>query len=72
MGEKIKVVGKIEIKGLTMEIELNKESIPNGPRYIHIQNDKVRLSITELEYIQMATTVYKARKHLRMYKGLED
>lgn len=72
MGEKIRDVGKINLKGLDLEVELNKESILNGPRYIHIQNDKFRLSLTEKEYIQMVASVYRAQKSLKRNKGLED
>lgn len=72
MGEKLRDIGKINLEGLDLEIELNKESVVNGPRYIHIQNNKFRLSLTEKEYIQMVASIYRAQKTLKRNKGLED
>jgi hypothetical protein len=69
MGEKIKTITSLKIKSTEVEIELNKESIIGGPRYIHIQSDDFRMSLTESEYIQLVLTVNKARKQLEYVKG---
>lgn len=69
MGEKIRVINSIN--GF-LDIELNKATFSGGPRYIHIQNPKIRFCITESEFLQMATTILKGEKILKHNKHLEQ
>lgn len=68
MGEKIK---NIEKAFGFLDIELNKATIEGGPRYIHIQNPKVRYCITESEFLQIAVTLKKAIKVFKHNKGIK-
>jgi len=74
MGEKIKIVSQYSSDNLNFEVELNKASIVGGSRYIHLQSHKGRLCITESEYLQLVSTINKARKNLENNKniGLSD
>lgn len=57
MGEKIKVVGNY--KGL-LDVELNKASTKGGNRWIHIQNEKFRLCLSESDFLAAAGAIIKA------------
>lgn len=70
MGEKIKVLSQIKVNLSVLDIELNKETVSDGPRYIHIQNEFVRYNLTEIEFIQLATAMNKAKKYLLHIKGM--
>lgn len=69
MGEKIKTFDKIKINNLELDIELNKATKKNGPRYIHLQNEFFRINFTESEFIIFITSVLKAEEKLRFLKG---
>ena len=69
MGEKIKVLADIKH---FLDVELNKASIKGGPRYIHIQNDKVRFCITETDFLQMAVNIKKSGEIFQYNKRIND
>jgi hypothetical protein len=71
LGEKIRVINNFNFDKGELEIELNKASTTDGPRYIHIQNEKFRFGITESEYIQLALTICKAAKFFRYNKDMK-
>lgn len=66
MGEKIKNIGKYK---QFMDIELNKASIQGGDRWIHIQNSKFRLCVSERDYISAAIAILKAGRKFEAIKG---
>lgn len=66
MGEKIKVVGNYQ--GL-LDIELNKASTIGGNRWIHIQNEKFRLCLSERDYLAAAGAIIKAGHRFEEIKG---
>lgn len=72
MGEKIKVVGNTNIGRGNFDIELNKATSPNGPRYIHIQNKNFRYCLTEADYYQFAAAILKAEKYLKWNKEKKE
>lgn len=69
MGEKIKVLTNIQN---LLDVELNKASVQGGPRYIHIQNDKIRFCITENDFLQMAVSIKKSGEMFKYNKGIDD
>lgn len=73
MGEKIRDIGKIKIGKVDFDVELNKATSTNGPRYIHIQNPKFRYCLTESDFYQFGSEILRAKKHfLWEKKGNHD
>lgn len=68
MGEKIKILTDIND---FLDIELNKASIQGGPRYIHIQNEKVRFCLTEGDFLQIALNIKKSSEMFKYNKGMK-
>ena len=72
MGEKIKVIDTVDIKDLHFDIELNEGTVvAKKPLYIHLQNERFRLAVPDYEFMQMAISVYTAKRKLIIEKGLE-
>lgn len=73
MGEKIKVISKVDVPGMQFDVELNDGSAASKkPLHIHLQNDRFRLDMPDYEYLQIAIAVRTAAKKIRAYKKLED
>lgn len=51
MGEKIKDLGYVKLLDQNFVVELNKATVPNGSRYIHLQNSNFRLQMEEQEVV---------------------
>lgn len=71
MGEKIKDIGKIHLGGTDLDVELNHGTRQNEKYEIHIQNEKVRLALSEKDFLQMASVVVLAKKTIGYYKKEE-
>jgi len=71
MGEKVKDVGKLEIKGVSLNIEINEpvDKIKGG--IIHIQSDSFRMEMTQMDFYNMAAAVILARKQLTCIKKMD-
>lgn len=73
MGEKIKVISQVKLKDMTLDIELNDGTAQSKkPQYIHLQNDRFRLALSDSEYVQMAIAIRSANKKLKAYKCLSQ
>ena len=73
MGERIRDITKIKLHGMPMNIELNAGTAYSADRnYIHIQNERLRLELSDKEYLQMAIAVRVAADKVRKYKIFED
>jgi hypothetical protein len=73
MGEKIRVISKINFKGVNLDIELNAGSaMAKYPLHIHIQNDHFRFDITEKDYLQMAIAICAGKKKLMNNKEIAE
>jgi len=68
LGELIKFLGELPIRGRKFRVELNQSSFAEGAREVHIQNEEFRLSVPETEFLRMAACVLLAAKHLRLIK----
>jgi hypothetical protein len=53
-------------------VELNKGTGVHGKYDIHIQNPKLRLSISEGDFCKIAAGIIASDSILRRYKGLEE
>lgn len=73
MGEKIRNIGEIKLAKSSFIVELNKATFKNGPRYVHIQNDKLRYNLTESDFAELVLQINKsAEKIKRMKRGTHD
>ncbi|CRZ34484.1 hypothetical protein DFR55_101257 [Herbinix hemicellulosilytica] len=72
MGEKIKNLQEIKIGDCNLIIELNKATFKNGPRYIHIQNNRIRYNFSETEFIEFAALINKAVNKMKSMKNIEE
>lgn len=69
MGELIRVIDSIELGNQEFDIELNKSSNGSDEYEIHIQNEKIRLALTEKQFCKIATCILLARKQLHQVKN---
>lgn len=72
MGEKIKDLGYIKLSNQNFVVELNKATVPNGPRYIHLQNSNFRLQMEEQEFIKFVCMANKAKFNIQHIKNMGD
>ncbi len=64
MGELIKNIGDIKIKGEEFVIEINHRTTVGGERSIHIQNDNGRFCVSESDYSKFVMTMIAAKDKL--------
>ncbi len=70
MGIIAKRCGKITIKGYEFDIELNEPlDRPEGGK-VHIQNDNMRIEMSQKEFYKMVITFRYAKQKLYSYKKL--
>ena len=69
MGELIRTVGKLHVGSVDLDIEINEPQHGQIEKEVHIQNPKVRLSVSEKEFLQMGAAVLLARKQLHLLKN---
>jgi len=72
MGEIIRNLGKIRIGKSEYKVELNTGTRNDGKYDIHIQNDEVRLNISEYDFCRMAAALIYADEKIRKYKKRGD
>jgi hypothetical protein len=73
MGEKIKNIKLIKIGRSEMMVELNAGTSPGQGNIIHIQNEKMRYSLTEKEFLEFAGMVIRAKAEIDyIKKGTDD
>ncbi len=73
MGERIRDLAKIQLKDMPVSIELNAGSAYHSDsNYIHIQNERLRLELSDREYLQIAIAVRVAADKIKKYKDLDD
>lgn len=71
LGEKLYDISEIKLRDMAMKIELNDGTAASKkPQYIHLQNDRFRLALSDREYVEMAVAVRTAAKKLKRQKGL--
>lgn len=71
MGERLYDISEIKLKDMSLKVELNDGTAESKkPQYIHLQNDRFRLALSDSEYVQMAIAIRAASKKLKKRKGL--
>ena len=71
MGERLYDISEIKLKDMSLKIELNDGTAESKkPQYIHLQNDRFRLALSDSEYVQMAIAIRAASTKLKKRKGL--
>lgn len=69
MGELIKKLNKIKIGNTELVIEKNKGTQPGCKYDIHIQNDHLRLNLSEQDFCKIACCIMYANENLNHYKN---
>ena len=69
MGEKLKNLATGKVKGVELEIEINKPDKIGGLHSIHFQSGELRLDFDEKEYLKITTGILSAKKKLLKFKG---
>ena len=71
MGEKLYDISEIKLKDMVLKIELNDGTAASKkPQYIHLQNDRFRLALSDREYVEMAVAIRTGSQKLKRRKGL--
>lgn len=68
MGEKIKDLNPIKIGSSELMIELNEGYTKNEGRLIHVQNKHFRYLLKEKQFLQLASTILRAKREQDYYK----
>lgn len=73
MGEKIRDMARVSLNDMNFLIELNDGTVKaRKPQYIHLQNPRFRLALSDQEFIQMAVAIHTAAQKIKEYKDLEN
>lgn len=72
MGEIIRELGNINIKGQVFDIELNEPTHLGAKREIHLQNNTFRLAVSESDFYKMSACVLLAKRQLEIIKGYNE
>lgn len=68
MGERLYDITQINLKDVHFKVELNAGTAnSNKCKYIHIQNPRFRLSLSDSEYIEMAVAIRAANNKIKRY-----
>lgn len=68
MGELIRNIKEIELGNERLMIELNEGYTKHEGRLIHIQNKKFRYLLKERQFMELASTVIRAKEEMDYYK----
>ena len=72
MGEKLYDISEIQLRDMALKIELNDGTAASKkPQYIHLQNDRFRLALSDREYVEMAVAIRVGAEKLKKRKGLK-
>jgi hypothetical protein len=71
MGEKISTLGHVIVSEVEYEVELNHPPSAGLPRQIHIQSERFRIELDEIEFIQTALAFNLAAEKLRRLKKMK-
>lgn len=71
MGELIKTYGEISINNQKFEIELNDPLSTETGGIVHIQNEKLRMEMSQLDFYRMVGCINLAKENLLRMKGMK-
>lgn len=69
MGELLNKYGTVDIKDGSFDIELNAPIDGKTGGIVHIQNRKMRLEMTQLDFYELVTSLHLAKTNLIKIKG---
>ena len=69
MGELLKILSVKKVKGVNLEVELNKPDKIGGLHSIHMQSKEFRLDFDEVEFLKLTTGILEAKRKLLLLKG---
>ncbi len=69
MGELLKKYGTIKLGSKAFDIELNAPINDETGGIVHIQNEKVRLEMSQLDFYELVTSLNLAKMNLLKIKG---
>lgn len=69
MGEKIKDIKTIQIGNSSLNVELNEATVKGGNKWIHVQNNFVRVQFSENDFIKILACILKSEERLKYNKG---
>ena len=68
MGEKLYDISEIHLRDVDFKVELNDGTASsNKKKYIHLQNDRFRLALSDSEYVEMAVAIRAAGQKIKDY-----
>ena len=70
MGEKIKDIGKLNIKEMGFDVEINEPVDKERGAMVHIQNDGFRIEMSQRDFYDMAAAVMLAKRQLERIKNI--
>lgn len=71
MGEKLQVLGTLQLRSTNYSVEVNKpSSTSSSPLEVHIQSDNSRLELTLNDFVKLAVAISAAKYKLSIYKKL--
>lgn len=71
MCEKIKNIKTIAIGNNFLDVELNEATLKGGNRWIHLQNEVLRVQFSEDDFTKILTCILKAEERLKYNKKEE-
>lgn len=69
MGELIRKIGNLKIKGQDFSIELNEPNNKSTDRIVHLQNDKLRYELKESDFLELCALTLHAADNLSILKN---
>jgi len=69
MGEKIKNLASLNIKGTKFDVELNKPVATTSQQQIHIQSGAIRMEFEMSDFLRIATGICFSAEQLKRLKN---
>lgn len=72
MGEKLYDIASVKLNDMKFQVELNDGTANSREtKYIHLQNERFRLALSDSEYVQMAVAIRTASKKIMEKKKIK-
>ena len=72
MGEKIRDIGELEVKGMIFKVEINEPIDKINGGLVHIQNSSFRMELSQRDFYEMAAAIMLAKKQLMRIKRMDE
>lgn len=71
MGEKLRNLSQLDLRGTKVSVELNSPQYEGDPPVVHIQTDAVRIECSFEEFFSLASAIMVAEQNFKIIKGLK-